>query len=265
MRKKTEKKEKGTNKTKEVIYTIDSLTMTDFNILFILYKNAINLIEFRGKGPLNENTVRLQNMEEFIDYFTKKDYRVVVRGDGLQVIIIGPHSQYLKANGIQSMFTNIVTTNTIFIVPSESEYGSLVTYIQRRRRLEYTKKNLDPDTAVMTADTLFKPSDTFAYTIEMNTYESLAFNMPTSFSFTRYRLYSEADVKEWCNTTKRKTTLLPRISTVDKSLFWYGFMNGSVVEEVIQSPTAGETCRLKLVVNSIPIKAPRQKAQKNEI
>jgi DNA-directed RNA polymerase subunit H (RpoH/RPB5) len=212
---------------------------------YIIYTNVFELIKFRDGGKILEKP-NVDSVVQFNTYLANNDFRVIVTAERLKVILLFPNSKYSKSAGIRTMFNSLIDRRTIFLFEKISDFKGLVSTILKWRAEHQLPLIYTPQ--IFTAP----------HIIEMNVHNVLMFNMPKSETFVRYKLLKTAH--EFFDTLECKPTHLPFVRVTDTHLFWHGFRHGEIVEEFINSPTAGDGVMMRLVVNSIPIKTARTAA-----
>jgi DNA-directed RNA polymerase subunit H (RpoH/RPB5) len=223
------------------------------NTLYILYQNAFELLRYRNAGKIL--TTQITNEIDFSTEYKKNDYKIVIRAELTQVIIIGKESASNKSNGLTKLFgsSGLIDRHTIFIVPTESDYTSIILHLQKLR------SNSGKSITLSGTPVIFEQDEASKYRIEINNSNVLVFNFPTHLSFTNYRLCDKEQFTKWCELYNKKATSLPIVFNTDTCIFWKGFKHGDVVIETRNSPTAGEAECFKRVVNNIKIRKPREK------
>lgn len=223
------------------------------NSLYLIYQNAFELLKYRNAGKIINTPIN--NEIEFSTEFKKNDYKIVVKAELTQVIIVGKESASIKSNGLTKLFgsSGTIDRHSIFIVPTESDYVSIILHLQKLRM------NSGKDVTLSGTPVIFEAEGASKYRIEINKYSTLIFNFPTYIAFTIYEQFNQDQFEIWSKTYNKKPTSLPVVFSTDVCIFWKGYKHGDYVIEKKNSPTAGEAMILKRVVNNISIRKPREK------
>jgi|688.fasta_scaffold157245_2 DNA-directed RNA polymerase subunit H (RpoH/RPB5) len=228
---------------------IDKMTT---NTIYLVYKNAHELLLCRGAKEVEEP--RFKDESSLISHMQSNNNYVVVNAQDMQVIVFADKSEATKSTGLEKIFKNVVKKYTIFILPSTKELSSLTVILSKNAKKEYSKPSQ-----------LFEAGISCNWRLEVNVHASMIFNMRLHISTARYELVPPEEVTKWCKTVQRNISSLPKIPFNDPTLFWYGgFKEGDVVKEIYNSPTAGEACEMKLVINGYIIKISKTKKQTME-
>ena len=210
--------------------------------LFIIYNNARELLKCRGASNIEEP--RFDSEASLVEYMQKNNNYsnnsyIIVNSDDMQVIIFAADSEATKSGGLEKIFKNHVKKYTIFVLPTVKEFASLTTYLSKISKSPYSKPSQ-----------LLEPGIACAYKLEITIHSTMLLKTSSHISSARYELVSPEEVATWSQTVQRSLSYLPKIPFTDPNLFWYGgFKEGDIVNEFTKSPTACESCEMKLVSN----------------